>query len=123
MKNRLLVTVALCTFLCSSASRAATTILEKDDWKVQMSGFVEADAVNDSTRGFTESIGNAPVTRPGTYNGDNGRTMFSARNSRLGFTILPPVQDDWRSKGVLEFDFLGYLPAVGSGVSESGFYQ
>ena len=123
MKKQLLATVTLCALLGSSVSHAATTIMEKDDWKVQMYGFIEADAVNDSTRSFTEVIGNAPVSRPGTYNGDNGRTMFSARNSRLGFILLPPVQDDWKSKGVFEFDFLGYEPSVGSGVSESAFYQ
>lgn len=125
MKNKFLGTATLCVLIGSSfatCAKAATTILDKDDWKVQLYGFVEADAVNDSTRSFTEIIGNAPVSRPNSFAGDNGRTMFSGRNSRIGFAIIPPAQDDWKTKGVLEMDFLGYEPAPPT-ISESAFYQ
>jgi hypothetical protein len=85
------------------------TLLDSNDWKVMMGGFVEIDGITDSTRSFREVIGNAPVsvsTKDGA--GGNGRTQFSIRNSRLGFTVQAPEFDGWATKGYLEFDFLGY---------------
>lgn len=119
MKTKLiLITVVVLSFISQSAS-AAVTLLDQNEWKILMSGFVETDLINDSTRSFTEVIGNNPVVSSA------GRTQFSIRNSRLAFTILPPVQDDWKSKGYFEFDLLGYDPGVassGTTNSESSFY-
>jgi hypothetical protein len=107
-KREILLALAASSILASAAPAHATvTLLEKDDWKVGFYGFAEADAIVDSTRSFTEVVGNNPVARPGTFDGDNGRTQFSVRNSRLGFTIGAPKTGDWASKGVMEFDFLG----------------
>lgn len=110
-----------------STANAATTLMEANDWKVQIGGFLETDLIMDSTRSFNETVGNNPVALPGTANGENGRTAMSARHSRLSFTITPPVQDDWKSKGYLEMDFMGYQPnanaAAAPSVSEATFYQ
>lgn len=100
----------------SAAGRASVTLLDRDDWKVQMGGFVELDTINDSTRSFLEVVGNNPVASGG-FAGNNGRTQFSIRNTRLAFTVLPPPQTDWRTEGYLEFDLFGYQPDAGLGTS------
>ena len=111
-------------FLNIPSASANLTILDKNGWKFFTTGFVETDAIMDSTRSLTEVVGNNPIDRPGSFNGDNGRTQFSVRNSRLGFGLLPPAQNGWSTKGYLEFDLLGYDPAPGSpaGNSESSFF-
>lgn len=102
--------------LGSASAGAATTLLDKNDWKVQMGGFVELDAINDSTRSFLEVVGNNPVASGGLA-GNNGRTQFSIRNTRLAFAVLPPEQDDWITQGYLEFDLFGYQPDSGLGTA------
>lgn len=104
---------------------AAITLLDEDDWKVQIGGFAELDMINDSTRSLTEVAGNAPIARAGSVAADMGRTAFSMRNSRLAFTVLPPVSDEWKTKAYLEFDLLGYDPDAGTAApsnSEASFY-
>ena len=130
MRNFILTTAlaSLAITATMSSAQAAVTLLEQNDWKVQMSGFVEVDAFNDSTRSLTEVIGNTPIDRSPSTNGDNGRTEMSVRNSRLAFSVLPPINNDWKSKGYLEFDLLGFDPspngdsAKGATNSEGGFY-
>lgn len=112
----------LALILWTSASHATVTLLEKDEWKVMMSGFVEMDNILDSRRSLTEVAGSAPIDRPGTLAGDNGRLQSSLRNSRFAFTVLPPMQSDWKIKGYLEMDFLGYNPAPSTSQSESAFF-
>lgn len=113
-------------FLTSSGAHASVTLFDKDDWKFQTSGFIEMDALNDSTRSLTEVAGNAPIDISPSYAGDNGRTMFSIRNSRLAFSATAPVQNNWKSRGYLEFDLLGYDPtpsATAPSNSESSFFS
>jgi len=122
--------------LLGQASFADVTLVDKDDWKVSMYGFIETDVIHDSTRSFSEVIGNAPVQPAGTVTGDNAWTQYSNRNTRLGFKIQAPEENGWRTKGLLEMDFLGFDPGVStnpiSGTttndttvpnSESSFYQ
>jgi hypothetical protein len=99
--------VASCTILSALPAHANVTLLDKDEWKVGIYGFAETDMIYDTTRSLSESFGNAPVDRPSTYAGDNGRTQFSIRNSRIGFTVNAPKANDWVTKGVMEFDFMG----------------
>lgn len=73
-------------------------------------GFVELDAINDSTQSFNEAAGNALIAKPGTFGGERHRTTFGARNSRIGLKIAVPVSDDIKASGVLEVDFLGNQP-------------
>jgi hypothetical protein len=105
-----------------SLSAAAVNLLDKDDWKVQMSGFVEMDMFRDSKRSFTEGVGNGAVSRSGTFEGENGRMQTSIRNSRLAFSVLPPQQVEWKTKGYLELDLMGYDPSPSPTTqSESSF--
>jgi hypothetical protein len=131
--KRVLSLAVLATFW-PVVAQAAVTLLDKEDWKVQMSGFVETDIFHDTTRSLSEVPGSAAVARKGTIQKENGQTVFSIRNSRLAFSVLPPVQNDIKTKGYLEYDLLGYDPkpntnaaaTTGTGAdaknSESSFY-
>ena len=88
-------------------------------WKLDVGGFIALDAIKDSTQGIGEVIGNGPVARPGS-SGDRGRLQVSAKHSRIHLTLLPPIEDGWRSKGYLEGDFLGSSGAISS---EQSFYS
>lgn len=126
MKKFIIGSLAFSALMAANSASAAVTLLDKDDWKVSMYGFVESDMVQDSTRSFTEIIGNAPVARTGTFAGDNGRLIFSDRNSRLGFAVNAPEQDGWKARGVLEMDFFGYDPGpstTATSQSEAAFSQ
>jgi hypothetical protein len=100
-------------------------------WSIQFYGFAELDAINDSTRGFNEGLGNGVIPRnellspsnPGhpEYEADgvtpapnpagvNGRTQVSARNSRLGVKLGAPRMGGIKSSAVLEMDFFGLQP-------------
>jgi len=83
-------------------------------WGTTLYGFVEFDAIHDSTQpGLTtinDSQGNGALARPGTYAADNGQTLFGARNSRIGFKLDAPAADGLRASAVLEMDFLGNQP-------------
>ena len=97
--------------LSASGSEASVTLLDHDQWKVTMNGFVEADASSDSTKGFVEIIGNSPVPRGDVASGMKGRTQFSVRNSRLAFGLNPPEQQSFKIEADLEMDFLGFDPS------------
>jgi hypothetical protein len=79
-------------------------------WQATIYGFVEADAINDSTRSYTDSIGNSLVARNEFIEGQRGRTQFSIRNTRLGFALASPVIGGIRPSAVLEADFFGNQP-------------
>ena len=121
----ILVFVATLSILTPQKSTAAVTLLDQNEWKVMLGGFAETDIISDSVRSLTEVSGSTAIDRPGTYAGDNGRTQFSVRNSRFAFTVLPPLQNDWKTKGYLEFDLLGYDPSPSTSAptnSEASFF-
>jgi hypothetical protein len=110
-KTRLLgiaATVGSALSFMSTPAHANVTVFDKDDWKFSVGGFIETDAISDSTRSFREVIGNSPVKLPNSLDGNAGRTQFSIRNSRLAFTLDAPVISGWSSKAYFEFDFLGF---------------
>lgn len=76
-------------------------------WDTTLYGFVEADAIVDSSQSLTEVAGNTTLARPDTYAGSHGRFEYSVRNSRLGFRIHAPEFYGLRAGAVVEMDFLG----------------
>lgn len=117
----------LVSVLLPMTAWAGVTLLDKDDWKVQMGGFVEMDMFRDSTRSLTEVQANNPVAKQDRNDpaGDNGRMQTSIRHSRLAFTVLAPLVDGVKSKGYFEFDLMGYDPSpsgTGTKNTESSFY-
>jgi hypothetical protein len=81
---------------------------------VQVHGFAETDAFNDTDGGFQEVVGNGKVLLPlnggGNYLNDNGMTQVSVRNSRFDFLATKEI-NGWKTKGYLELDLLGYDPS------------
>ncbi|HVU52126.1 MAG TPA: hypothetical protein VHL80_15615 [Polyangia bacterium] len=70
-------------------------------------GFVELDMMHDSTQSFTEAITNSMMARPGTLAGDNPRTQFTARDSRVGLALAAPAYGSIRTSARVEVDFFG----------------
>jgi hypothetical protein len=118
----LILLAGMILFIVTPA-KAEVVLLDKDGWKATFTGFAELDAIGDTTRSVVESPGNGPIDRPGGPNGDDGRTMFSMRNSRLGFGVTAPASGDWVTKGYIETDFLGFDPKPDStGINTEGSY-
>ncbi|MDP9035766.1 MAG: hypothetical protein M3O50_13260 [Myxococcota bacterium] len=97
----------------------------KEQWKLQVYGFAEADFMADSTRSFADGQNAAVIARNSSANGNNTRLQFTARNSRFGFKAQSPEVGGIKPTGVLEFDFFGYDPApYGTPTnSEAGFFN
>jgi hypothetical protein len=79
-------------------------------WSFTLFGIVQADYIADSTRSYDEPIGPALVARSDTYEGTVGRTMFSMRNSRLGFVLESPTIGGVSPSAVLQGDWAGNQP-------------
>lgn len=89
-------------------------------WRMTIYGFIEADVINDSTRSYSDSIGNSLVARNETYEGRVGRTQFSIRNTRLGFQLESPTIGGIKPTAILEADFFGNQPAS---TSEAAYFD
>jgi hypothetical protein len=81
-------------------------------WKHAVYGFVQAHFIHDSTQSFAEVAGNSIIARGEEYAGRHGRTMFSARGSRVGLALAAPELSGIRTSAVLEADFFGSQPAT-----------
>jgi hypothetical protein len=121
--KRALFLACLPAILCYAmlAKAQVATVAEpapvRGKFKVEIYGFVELDAIHDSTQSFNDLAGNANLAR-GNYAAAHQRTIFGARNSRLGFKLKGPDTDWLKTLAILEMDFLGNQP---SPVSEAGF--
>jgi hypothetical protein len=126
------------------AHAADATNLVLGKWVTTVYGFVEGDAIYDTTQSFGDLAGNAQVLRPngstapivspnsglpaGTiqplpaaqgYGGSHGQLQFSARNSRLGLRLRAPGTEAVHVNAMLEMDFLGNQP---SGISQASYF-
>ncbi|HXN31750.1 MAG TPA: hypothetical protein VN894_07815 [Polyangiaceae bacterium] len=111
----------------AAAAQQGTVVMGK--WATTLYGFVEADAISDSTLSFNDLAGSGLVSRAGSLAGENYRFTMGIRNSRLGLRMKAPEIAGVRTSGQFEFDFLGMPSIVGtsataysiSGVSEGAF--
>jgi len=87
------------------AGDATTLVVAK--LKTTLYGYIEGNFKYDSTQSCVEFCGSSQIQRPGTYRGDHGRTLFSARDSRLGLRLAAPEDHGIRVSGILETDFFG----------------
>ncbi len=96
----------------SSGSKAAgdANTLMVGKFGTTIYGFIEADAIHDSTQSLTEVQGNNLVLRNETFGGQHGRLQGTVRNSRLGFRVKAPEFLSIRASAQLEMDFLGNDP-------------
>jgi hypothetical protein len=91
-------------------------------WLITFYGFVEADYIADSTRSYNDAIGSDLVARSDTYDGTVGRTQFSMRNTRLGFSFQAPEISGLRPSALIEGDFFGHQTSPPTG-SENTYYD
>ena len=91
------------------------TTLVVSKFALTLYGFIQANAIYDTTESFTEQIGNGIVARPGSYAGAHDRFQLSARHSRFGFRLKAPEFHGVRATAQLEMDFLGTQLPVGAG--------
>jgi hypothetical protein len=101
------------------AGESPTLVVAK--WKTTLYGFVEADNIYDTTRGFNDLAGMALVPRANTEAGQNPRFQESIRNSRIGFRMAAPeLPCGVRTTAMLEMDFLGNQQPIGNGPYPTG---
>lgn len=74
---------------------------------VTLYGFVQADAMYDTTRSFNDAIGPTVVAPTYSLAGKEGRAQFSARNTRVGLQLQSPTLGGVRPVAVIEADFFG----------------
>ena len=98
-------------------------------------GFLELDAMVDSTRSYGDAIGSSLVLHGNTYAGKHGRTQFSSRNTRLGLLFESPELAGVKPTAVFEADFFGNQPndphpvtptnalVANQNVSETSYYS
>jgi hypothetical protein len=126
--------------LTDSPARVMTTLF---GWKGTFYGFLELDAIRDSTQSFSDSVGNTPLLRSDgsspaylpigtnllgvTYGSRNPRVFFTPRNTTFGFKVAPPDIGSVKINGIIEFDFFGNQPgspfAANSAVTESEYFS
>jgi hypothetical protein len=93
----------------------------KTKWAGTLYGWLQADAVYDTTQSFAnEGSGGAALAAPDTYAGENGRMTFSYRNSRFGFRLSAPEVIGIKASGLIEVDFNGNQPP---GLNETAFWS
>lgn len=83
-------------------------------------GFVELDAIEDSTQSFADLAGNALIARPGSYAAEHRRYQMGVRNSRFGVKLTGPESEDVKTSALLEMDFFGNQPP---NASEAAFFN
>ncbi len=95
-------------------------------WKATFYGFIEFDAIRDSTQSFSDSVGNTPLLRsdgsypteippgviqPGvSYASTHPRALLTPRNTTFGFKMEPPEFARVKTAAIIEFDFFGNQP-------------
>jgi hypothetical protein len=84
---------------------------KRSDWFIEPYGYARLDAIEDSTESFEDGIQPNLIQRAGTYRGDHRRTIFTARDSRLGIFAGAPKHHSIKSMGQVEFDFYGIVPS------------
>jgi hypothetical protein len=99
----------------SGALAADSTSVVLGKWATTVYGFAELDSIYDTTQSLNDLSGNAQIARQGSYGGDNNRTQFSIRNSRIGLRVKAPEYHGIRVSGVAEMDFLGTQLPIGYG--------
>jgi hypothetical protein len=83
---------------------------KRDDWFIQPYGYARLDAIADSTQSFEDGIQPNLIARAGTYKGDHQRSIFTAKDSRLGVFVGAPTFEGIKSSATIEFDFYGLVP-------------
>jgi hypothetical protein len=113
-------------------------------WTSTFYGFLELDAIRDSSQSFSDSVGNTPILRTDgsspvylplgtnvlgvTYASKHPRFMITPRNTTFGFRVSPPEVASVKFTSVIEFDFFGNQPGnplntTGTTTTETAFFS
>jgi hypothetical protein len=79
-------------------------------WDVTLYGYAALDIMVDSTQSFGIASGNQIVQRRGTPRGNNGQAQGTARDSRIGMRLAPPMIGSVRASVNIETDFNAPAP-------------
>jgi hypothetical protein len=83
-------------------------------WSMGFYGWLELDALWDSTQSFNETVLDQTIARPNTYAGDNPRFQATPKDSRIGFKVAAPKYGAIKASAQFEADFFGLLPPTAS---------
>jgi hypothetical protein len=81
-------------------------------WQMGFFGWLELDALYDTTQSFTESVLDNTIARPHTIAGDNPRFQGTAKDSRIGYKVVAPPFEGMRASAFMEADFFGIIPTT-----------
>ena len=95
----------------SPAPERAPVYGKRGDWFIAPYGYARLDAIEDSTQSFEDGIQPNLIARAGTYKGDHRRSIFTARDSRLGVFVGAPTYEGIKSSAQIELDFYGLVPS------------
>jgi hypothetical protein len=79
-------------------------------WVFGFYGWLELDALWDSTRSFNDTILDQTISRPATIAGDNPRFQGTVKDSRIGFKTAAPTYGSIKASAQFEADFFGLQP-------------
>ena len=83
-------------------------------WQMGFYGWLELDALWDSTQSFNETVLDQTIQRPNTYAGDNPRLQGTVKDSRIGFKVVAPNYGSIKASAQFEADFFGIQPTTAS---------
>jgi hypothetical protein len=83
-------------------------------WQMGFYGWLELDAIWDSTQSFNETVLNQNIQRPNTFAGDNPRFQGTPKDSRIGFKVAAPAYGSIKASAQFEADFFGLQPPTAS---------
>ena len=85
----------------SQAASRAPVYGKRGDWNITPYGYARFDAIEDSTQSFEDGIQPNLIARVGTYRGDHRRTIFTARDSRLGIFVGAPTFEGIKTSALI----------------------
>jgi hypothetical protein len=92
----------------------------KTKWNATFYGWVQMDAIYDSTQSYAaEGTGAGVIARSNTYTGEHDRLTLSYRNTRLGFRLAAPELAGVKTSALIEIDLAGNQPP---GITETAFW-
>jgi len=95
----------------SRAASAPTFVVGR--FVTTLYGYLEGDVIHDTQRVTTDGYGGSPTLNlPGSFLGDNGRTVFSSRGTRIGMRFAAPEVSGIRVRANFEMDFVGNQPGT-----------
>ncbi|HEV3193804.1 MAG TPA: hypothetical protein VGY54_25035, partial [Polyangiaceae bacterium] len=88
-------------------AKPKTPVTSSKNFDMTFYGFVEFDAMHDSTQSYQDGANLNKIARSSTFAGQRGRTQFNLKNTRVGFNLAAPEWKGIKATGQIETDFNG----------------